>query len=56
MLGSVMGNMRNIALSTTVTLLFEEDKRDKANGMIGTVNGISFAITSVASGMIIGFL
>lgn len=56
MLGSVMGNMRNIALSTTVTLLFEEDKRDKANGMIGTVNGVSFAITSIASGLIIGFL
>jgi DHA3 family multidrug efflux protein-like MFS transporter len=56
MLGSVMGNMRNIALSTTVTLLFEEEKRDKANGMIGTVNGISFAITSVASGLVIGFL
>lgn len=56
MLGSVMGNMRNIALSTTVTLLFEEKKRDKANGMIGTVNGISFAITSVASGLVIGFL
>lgn len=56
MLGSVMGNMRNIALSTTVTLLFEEEKRDKANGMIGTVNGISFAITSITSGLVIGFL
>lgn len=52
--GSVAGNMRGIALSTCVTLLVPESRRDKANGMVGTVTGISFAITSVFSGLVIG--
>ena len=55
MLGSVAGNLRMIALSTSVTYLFPEG-RDKANGMIGAANGISFSITSVLSGLAIGFL
>jgi DHA3 family multidrug efflux protein-like MFS transporter len=54
LLGSVAGNMRGIALSTCVTLLVPESRRDKANGMVGTVTGISFAITSVFSGLVIG--
>ncbi|HEY0964170.1 MAG TPA: MFS transporter [Candidatus Paceibacterota bacterium] len=54
MLGSVAGNLRMIALSTTVSLLFTED-RDKANGMVGMVNGASFAVTSILSGVTIGF-
>ncbi len=54
MLGSVAGNLRMIALSTTVTRLFDKD-RDKANGMVGAANGISFSITSVLSGLAIGF-
>ena len=54
--GSVAGNMRGIALSTCVTLLVPEDRRDKANGMVGTVTGLSFAITSVFSGLAIGML
>jgi MFS transporter, DHA3 family, multidrug efflux protein len=54
MLGSVAGNLRMIALSTSVSLLFTENK-DKANGMIGAVMGISFAITSVLSGVTMGF-
>lgn len=54
--GSVAGNMRGIALSTCVTLLIDEDRRDRANGMVGTVTGISFAITSVFSGLVIGGL
>lgn len=54
--GSVAGNIVGIAVPTLITLLVEADKRDKANGMFGTVMGISFAITSVASGMVIGFL
>jgi DHA3 family multidrug efflux protein-like MFS transporter len=56
LLGSVAGNMRGIALSTCVTLLVPESRRDKANGMVGTVTGISFAITSVFSGLVIGGL
>jgi DHA3 family multidrug efflux protein-like MFS transporter len=54
--GSVTGNMRGIALSTCVTLLVPEERRDKANGKVGTVTGISFAITSVFSGLVIGRL
>jgi MFS transporter, DHA3 family, multidrug efflux protein len=53
--GSVASMMRSIALSTTVTLLVPEDRRDRANGMVGTVTGVSFAITSVFSGLIVGF-
>ena len=52
--GSVAGQMRAIAMSTCVTLLVPENLRDRANGMVGTVTGVSFAITSVFSGLIIG--
>lgn len=54
--GSVVENMRNIALSTTVTLLVPSDRRDKANGLVGTVSGIAFLVTSVFSGLSIGML
>ena len=50
------GNLRNIALSTTVSLLLPEEEHAKANGKIGMVNGVAFALTSVASGLMIGFL
>jgi len=56
LLGSVAGQMRGIALSTTVTLLVAEDRRDRANGMVGTVTGVAFALTSVFSGLVIGGL
>jgi DHA3 family multidrug efflux protein-like MFS transporter len=56
LLGSVAGQMRGIALSTCVTLLVPEDRRDRANGMVGTTTGLSFAITSVFSGLVIGGL
>ena len=52
--GSVAGMMRSIAMSTSVTLLVPEDRRDRANGMVGTVTGVSFAVTSVFSGLVIG--
>lgn len=54
--GAVVENMRNIALSTTVTLLVPEDRRANANGLVGTVQGVAFMITSVFSGLAIGFL
>ncbi len=56
LLGSVIENMRNIALSTTVTLLVPKENHDKANGMIGSVQGIGFLVTSVFSGLSIGLL
>jgi MFS transporter, DHA3 family, multidrug efflux protein len=54
--GAVIENMRNIALSTTVTLLVPVDRHANANGYVGTVQGIAFAVTSVFSGLAIGFL
>ncbi|MBP9779255.1 MFS transporter [Candidatus Gracilibacteria bacterium] len=55
-LGVVAGNIRMIALSTLVTLLIPEGERDKANGKIGTINGLVFTVVSVFSGIIIGQL
>lgn len=48
--------MRNIALSTTVTLLVPEERHANANGLVGTVQGIAFIITSVFSGLSVGLL
>lgn len=56
MIGAVVGNIRMIALSTMVTLLFEEKNRDKANGQIGMTNGLLFTIVSVFSGITVGQL
>ncbi|WP_374760898.1 MFS transporter [Microbacterium jiangjiandongii] len=54
--GGVIENMRNIALSTTVTLLVPTERHANANGMVGTVQGIAFIVTSVFSGLSIGLL
>ncbi|MDB5162775.1 MAG: transporter [Candidatus Saccharibacteria bacterium] len=56
LIGSVVENMRNIALSTTVTLLVPKEKYANANGLVGTVQGLGFLVTSVFSGLAIGFL
>jgi DHA3 family multidrug efflux protein-like MFS transporter len=56
LVGGVVESLRNIALSTTVTLLVPEDGRDRANGLVGTVQGIAFMITSVFSGLSVGLL
>lgn len=56
LIGAVVENMRNIALSTVVTLLVKKDKRANANGLVGTVQGIGFIVTSVFSGLSIGLL
>jgi MFS transporter, DHA3 family, multidrug efflux protein len=54
--GAIAGNLRSVALSTTVTLLVPEDRRDRANGLVGTANGLAFAITSVFSGLAVAFV
>lgn len=54
--GGVIEQMRSIALSTVVTLLIDEDRRANANGLVGTVQGIAFVMTSVFSGLSVGFL
>lgn len=51
--GAVIEQLRNIALSTTVTLLVPAERRANANGLVGTVQGIGFLITSVFSGLAI---
>ncbi|GAA3326182.1 MFS transporter [Paeniglutamicibacter sulfureus] len=56
LIGAVVEQLRNIALSTTVTLLVPADRRVNANGLVGTVQGLAFMITSVFSGLAIGFL
>lgn len=56
LIGGVVENLRNIALSTTVTLLVRPDRRDRANGLVGTVQGVAFMVTSVFSGLSIGLL
>ena len=54
--GAIAGNLRSIALSTTVTLLVPAERHDRANGLVGTANGVAFALTSVFSGLAIGLL
>jgi MFS transporter, DHA3 family, multidrug efflux protein len=53
MLGVITGNIRSIALQTLVTVLIPEDRRDKANGLVGTTTGVSFLVTSVISGLLV---
>lgn len=54
--GGVIEQLRNIALSTTVTLLVPKNNRDKANGLVGAAQGIGFIVTSALSGLSVGFL
>ncbi len=53
--GVIAGNMYQIALPTMVGLTVPEKMRDRANGMLGTMLGISFAITSVGSGLVLAY-
>ena len=56
LVGAIGGNLRGIALSTLVTILIPEDERDKANGLVGTANGVSFLGASIFSGLAVGYL
>ena len=56
LIGSVVENMRNIAMSTVVTILVPKEKHANANGLVGSVAGVGFLVTSVFSGLAIGFL
>ena len=55
MLGVIAGNVRSIALPTLVTILIPEDRRDKANGLVGMVTGVGFLTTSVISGFLVAW-
>lgn len=54
--GALAGNLRGIALSTLVTLMVSEGERDRANGLVGSANGVAFLAGSVLSGLAIGFI
>ncbi len=54
--GCVVELLRGLALSTTVTLLVPPERHANANGLVGTVQGLSFIVTSVFSGISIGML
>lgn len=54
--GCVVEVLRNLALSTTVTLLVAPERHANANGLVGTVQGLAFIATSVFSGLSVGFL
>ncbi|MBT2595033.1 MFS transporter [Arthrobacter sp. ISL-72] len=56
LVGAVVENMRNIALSTMVTILIEPDRRANANGLVGMVQGLMFIVTSLLSGLSVGLL
>jgi DHA3 family multidrug efflux protein-like MFS transporter len=55
MLAVICGNIRMIALPTLVTVLIDEDRRDKANGLVGMVNGMGFLLTSGISGFLVAW-
>ncbi|HEY9527644.1 MAG TPA: MFS transporter [Anaerolineales bacterium] len=56
LVGAIGGNLRGIALSTLVTILVPEEGRDKANGLVGTMNGVAFLGASIFSGLAVGYL
>ncbi|HEX8227068.1 MAG TPA: MFS transporter [Candidatus Saccharimonadales bacterium] len=51
----IAGNIRTIAMPTLTTLLIAEDRRDKANGLVGSANGVSFLVTSAISGLLVAW-
>ncbi len=53
MTGMILGNLRTIALQTLVTLLIEAERRDRANGLVGTVTGATFLGSSLISGLLV---
>jgi DHA3 family multidrug efflux protein-like MFS transporter len=56
LLGGIAGNLRGITLATLVTILVPEADRDRANGLVGTANGVAFLGASILSGIVVGFL
>src|SRR3990172_3611482 len=56
LVGAMAGNLRGIALSTLVTIVVPEGSRDRANGLVGTTNGVAFMAASIFSGLAVGYL
>ena len=53
MFGVIAGNVRGIAMMTMVTLLISPERRDRANGLVGTTTGVTMLATSVISGLLV---
>lgn len=51
--GVITANLRAIALPTLPSFLVPEDRRDRANGLIGTMNGVSFLVSPMLGGVLI---
>jgi len=56
LVGAIAGNLRGITLSTLVTVYVPPSERDRANGLVGTANGVAFLIASIFSGLGVGYL
>lgn len=56
LVGAIMASARGIALGTCVTILVPDAERARANGLVGMVGGLTFAVTSVFSGLAVGLL
>lgn len=54
--GAVMVNARNLALVSSVAFLVEEKRRDRANGLLGSAQGLGMMATNIFSGLAIGRL
>lgn len=54
--GAIAGNLRGIALLTLVTILVPEGQRDRANGLVGSANGVAFLVAATFSGLAVGFV
>lgn len=55
LLGVTAGGIRFIALPTIVTIMVEEENRDKANGLVGMSMGIAFLVVSSISAILVGY-
>src|SRR5688500_3379423 len=55
MFGVIAGNVRSIALPTLVTILVPDDRRDKANGLVGMATGVGFLTASAISGFLVAW-
>ncbi len=53
--GVIASNIRAVTIPTLVTMLVEEDRRDKANGMSGIVMGISSFGAGLTSGVVLAY-
>lgn len=54
--GAVVESIRGLTLATCVTMLVPAHHRPRANGLVGMVQGVGFALNSVVAGLAVGLL